>query len=642
MNITSQFDIDILFIGLKGLQPVLNSEPIEGCSIEYRENQAIFTKDTIVFTVELTHEPHWFHYIICYSVEGLPTDYVLDSFGIRFSELTNVHAFLRMGYYSWDSSYYVELEKAEAQVIQGYAVTQLLNHLDASVLLGFDRHDRFQQTFTLDTTNVPYSLTIETWWDRKDRKDLSWCKSENLWITVSPLRLLEPLELLHKWSREIVSKAMNPRLSAPPIRGWCSWYNLYAAITEENILEHLRGVKEVKERENLPMSVFQIDDGFTPEMGDWLDIKPQFPRGMKPLLDDIREAGFTPGLWIAPFMVGNRSKLYQEHPDWVVVDRETGKPLPLMRFYGEFRWHKRSEEYYTLDTTHPDAFEYLRNVFRVWRNEWGCEYFKTDFMHFGTEHTPANAKWHQDGMTRIELWRRTCEMIRKEIGDAVWLGCGCPLWASIGLVDGIRIGGDVGVEWQDGAKAHGLLRNQMLRNFGNGILWQADPDCILLRERFHNLSHTEIQSLAIFAGMAGGVLMTSDALHELSDEHLSLWKLVLNRATHTACEYPSLGSMVRNLSDPVIVQHRGLTEMSAIFFLNTGDMPVQRTYRMYQFMTPRFEETLHSSDRYTYDWTTDTTTPEKMSQIDLVLQPHEGRLLFLSKEPFTEPPQHLP
>ena len=58
----------------------------------------------------------------------------------------------------------------------------------------------------------------------------------------------------------------------------------------------------------MPLDIFQIDDGFTPEMGDWLDVKPQFPRGMAPLLADIAAAGFRPGLWIAPFLVGNRSR----------------------------------------------------------------------------------------------------------------------------------------------------------------------------------------------------------------------------------------------------------------------------------------------------------------------------------------------
>ncbi|MCX7841441.1 MAG: alpha-galactosidase, partial [Anaerolineae bacterium] len=86
-------------------------------------------------------------------------------------------------------------------------------------------------------------------------------------------------------------------------------------------------VEAVARREHLPVQVFQPDDGFPPEMGDWLLVKPQFPRGLKPVLEEIRAAGFRPGLWIAPFTVGNRSQLYRQHPDWVLRERETGQPL---------------------------------------------------------------------------------------------------------------------------------------------------------------------------------------------------------------------------------------------------------------------------------------------------------------------------
>ena len=193
--------------------------------------------------------------------------------------------------------------------------------------------------------------------------------------------------------------------------------------------------------------MFQIDDGFTPEMGDWLDVKPQFPDGMKPVLAEIAAAGFTPGLWIAPFMVGNRSRLYASHPDWVVQD-VVGGPLVQMEFYGEFRWHKRSEEYYILDVTHPDAARYIAEVFWTWRHDWGARYFKTDFMLFGSEHGPDRAVWHQPGLSRIAIWRRMAALIREAIGDAQWLGCGCPLWASVGYIDAVRIGRDIGVSWE--------------------------------------------------------------------------------------------------------------------------------------------------------------------------------------------------
>jgi hypothetical protein len=95
---------------------------------------------------------------------------------------------------------------------------------------------------------------------------------------------------------------------------------------------------------------------------------------------------------------------------------------------------------------------------------------------------------------------------------------------SVGLVDGVRIGSDVGVEWRGHLSAQSLLRDQATRNFANRVLWQTDPDCILLRERFHHLSDAEVRSLAIYAGMSGGAAMTSDALDELRLSGLRLWK----------------------------------------------------------------------------------------------------------------------
>ncbi len=595
--------------------------------------------------------------VMQYWLEGLPQDMILDSFGLHFEQVENVRQFLRQGYFSWDGSYYVQPEaildvSADSPHLEtGYGMCQFLPRYGSGCLIfGFDRHDRFQQTFTLDTSGQPPALTIQTWWDRKDRSQLERCESEQLVIFTHP----EIENGLRQWAY-LAAKAspVPPRLASSPITGWCSWYNLYAYISEENILGHLHAAQTVVEQEALPMRVFQIDDGFTPEMGDWLEVKPQFPRGMKPLLDDIRSAGFIPGLWIAPFMVGNRSHLYRDYPDWVVTDRLTDKPLVHMRFYGEFRWHKRSEEYYILDTTHPDAFAYLRDVFRTWRQEWGCEYFKTDFMHFGSEYGPDRALWHTPGMTRIEIWRRVAEMIREEIGEALWLGCGCPLWASIGLVDGVRIGRDVGVAWSGDYSAQSLLRDQSCRNFANHILWQSDPDCVLLRERFHDLSDEEIKSLAIYAGMTGGVMTTSDHLAELSPDRLSLWRLLLTE-DRASCDFPLLGQSdifyerpadlpsngtrrVPRAEDPVLVQVRQAKHAGtpgAIFFLNTASHTVQRNYAMADLGI--------DNSVFLYNWEQQSISEQAMEKIILTLAGHHSALYFFNSEPMQDIPVRLP
>ena len=594
-----------------------------------------------------------------YWIEGIDATQTLDSFGLQFHQVENLRSFLRNGYMSWDGSAYIDIDglidfdNDENRPEIGYSMTQLLPRYGGNPLIvGFDRHDRFQHTFRFDTKRNPPTLTVLTLWDQKDRSNLSRCESERLVIFESG----QVESGLREWATMVAQTApIPPRVDGKQVIGWSSWYNLYSYISEENILDYLDTVKTAVQNEKLPLQVFQIDAGFTSEMGDWLEVKPSFPRGIKPLLDDIRSAGFIPGLWIGPFMVGNRSKLYRDHPDWVVKDRETQGPLVQWRHFGEERWHYLSEEYYILDTTHPDAFEYLRQVFRIWRYDWGCEYFKTDFMHFGSDHGPNRAVWHTPGMTRIEIWRRVAEMIREEIGDAFWLGCGCPLWPAVGLVDAMRIGNDVGISWKGRLSAQSLLSDLATRNYANYVLWQADPDCVLLRNQHHRLTDDEVRSLAIYAGMSGGILMTSDNLNEITDDRMRLWKFILSMDSNI-CHFPLLGASsvtykrvctqyLNNpqlpnypvtheprLMDPVIVQVRpklnSSSEISAIFILNTGEMSVQRSFDL---------ELLGLSGRYwVLDWWKCRAGSESIDRLSVTLESHEGVILLLSKEPFQE------
>jgi alpha-galactosidase len=163
-------------------------------------------------------------------------------------------------------------------------------------------------------------------------------------------------------------------------------------------------------------------------------------------------------------------------------------------------------------------------------------------MLFGSEHGPDTARWHTPGLSRIAIWRRMAALIREEIGeDALWLGCGCPLWASVGYVDAMRIGRDIGVTWHGEYSAESLLRDQLTRNHAANVLWQADPDCILLRDRYHELNDEQVNSLAQFAANAGGVLMTSDHLGQLGPERQRLFADAL-RDHVVGCSYPQLGN----------------------------------------------------------------------------------------------------
>jgi alpha-galactosidase len=105
--------------------------------------------------------------------------------------------------------------------------------------------------------------------------------------------------------------------------GYSSWYNRYQNIDEASIEQDLERDAPRSFQKN---DLFQIDDGWEPYVGDWLepDAK-KFPNGMKKMADQIHAAGYRAGIWLAPFAAEEKSKLYQEHPDWFIKkDGRTG------------------------------------------------------------------------------------------------------------------------------------------------------------------------------------------------------------------------------------------------------------------------------------------------------------------------------
>jgi alpha-galactosidase len=572
------------------------------------------------------------------SLSGFSGTLRLAALGLRIGSAGNVRQYLRNGYMSWDGSYFVEPEAArdvvaaDPLIASGYAATALLPHgAGGAVILGFLRHDTYQSRFAFDFAAGGLAIDVETLIDRKPFSDR---------IEAEPLTLFAAdavEEGLRHWARAVAAAApVPPRLPARRITGWCSWYNLYATLSEPVLLDHLDAAARFRDAHRTPFDVFLVDDGFTTEMGDWLETRAQFPNGIKPVLDAARQRGFTPGLWIAPFMVGNRSRLYAEHPDWVVRSCADGRPLAPMTFYGEFRWHKRSEEYYVLDITHPEAEAYMRKVFRTWAEDWGCGYFKSDFMHLGSIYGADEAVWHQPDLARIEIWMRMIRLIREEIGDALLLCSGAPLWAPVGYVDAMRVGRDVGVSWSGHYSAESLLRDQTARNFANGILWQTDPDCILLRERFHELSDDQVRSLAVYAGLAGGLAMTSDQLDEVFPERRDLLAGLLADAEPIPCSFPELGRSALRYTlstapngkpravahaDPVLVQKVERPDGSVLVnVFNTAGHAADRLIR-WQTFGRQAPAQVHEAG---------TPCPHGDEGIPVTLRPHQSRQFVCS------------
>jgi alpha-galactosidase len=319
--------------------------------------------------------------------------------------------------------------------------------------------------------------------------------------------------------------------------GWCSWYHYFTAVTWPDIEKNLDLA-----RGRFPFEVFQVDDGYERDIGDWMDRRPPWPEPVE-MARAISARGFTPGIWTAPFSFSESSRLFREHPDWAVA--EGGRPKPCYRGWGK--------TIYALDTTHPDVQAWLKDLFRTLQAA-GFHYFKIDFLF-----SAAMPGERRERVSPVSAYRRGLEIVREAVGRDFVLACGAPLLPSAGLVDGMRVGEDTAPFWKsdlaplEGVNAYHALRNSLLRQFMHNRLWRNDPDCVLLRSREVELTENERRLYAAVCGALDNMVIDSDDLSLVDKAGLDLLLEALNLRGGRASVHPGPARdtfVIRSLDGP--------------------------------------------------------------------------------------------
>lgn len=397
---------------------------------------------------------------------------------------------------------------------------------DGAMLLGFSSCQRFSGEFRFNTESLEVVVDCE-----------------GLEVSAGETLELEEFFFMSGESRENVLSAFgqrigqnHPRLPYPEVpTGWCSWYAYGPEVTEQDIFENLGTIK----KRITQLKFIQIDDGYQKHMGDWLKQHPNFPSPIKDLCLKIKDEGFEPAIWVAPFIAEKDSDLFHEHPDWFVKD-DDGKPLPSGNVsFGGWRF----APWYMLDGTHPDACEYLRHVFRTMRKEWQCRYFKLDAnvwgaMPFGHHHDPR--------ATRVDAYRAGMQAVLEGAGGGSFiLGCNAPMWPSIGTVHGMRVTNDVARLWKC---FKGVAEEGFNRNWQHGSLWINDPDCIVLNNLnktvvgpdgnllppTNTISENEFSYHAAYILASGGMVLASDRMMELNEKQIGMLAKLVPPNGHAA------------------------------------------------------------------------------------------------------------
>lgn len=98
--------------------------------------------------------------------------------------------------------------------------------------------------------------------------------------------------------------------------------------------------------------LFVLDDGWfgkrndtMSSVGDWIPYEEKLGGTLESLINDIRKQGIAFGLWFEPEMVSPDSKLYRDHPEWVIQVK--GRRI------------EKSRDEYVLDLANPAVCDYV-------------------------------------------------------------------------------------------------------------------------------------------------------------------------------------------------------------------------------------------------------------------------------------------
>jgi alpha-galactosidase len=367
------------------------------------------------------------------------------------------------------------------------------------VLLGFTSSKRFAGRFSFSTNRLLVSM---------DPEGLAMAPGEKWEMeTFAAMQGPDRNVLLARFAKYI--QANHARLPIKEIpTGWCSWYCYGDQATKSIVQENLDRFSTMNPR----LEYIQIDDGYSPYEGDWLDPSPAFG-SMDATISAIRKKGFLPAIWVAPFIAEKDSRLFREHPDWFIKD-EDGKPLnTATKGFGGWR----HAPWYALDGTNPEAQKFLEQTFRTMKERWGIHYFKLDANYWGA----ITGKHFDPKATRIEAYRHGMEAIIRGAGpDAILLGCNAPMWPSIGLVNVMRTGNDIDRNWE---KFSGTGRENLNRVWQNGRLWVNDPDCLLLSGNTALPDNLWIFHATVVHAV-GGLVISGDKAMDLGEKELARLK----------------------------------------------------------------------------------------------------------------------
>ncbi len=389
---------------------------------------------------------------------------------------------------------------------------------------------------------------------------------------------------------------------------WTSYQDFRTSFSYKYLLDQLTILDELKP--SIPLQTVHVGPGYCIP-GDWLDTLDTWPKTMEDVAREIFRRRYRAGIYVAPFVVHEKSKVFRNHPRWILKDYHDD-PIEM----GE----DSDGKLYALDGTHEDVKDYIGKVFRNFR-KMGFTYYELDYLEWGLKDS-SEVQHSKKGKSSVQILRAIMEIIREEIGAGSFITANkTPYSPMIGYVDAVRIDRDHNWKWDDETTGHILAESYNTQYFNN-VFWQNDPDVIFLRNYKSEYTNDEQKSLALWAGFTGGAIGISDSFKTMENEKLQLWRFLEPNKRPQSAILPFWGAGIKN---KVAIRKLKREKAWAVLILNDTSSPVSETYQMYDL--------IGAKEAWVFVWEPGFSLGlGKGNRLSVILGSHESKLYFISEE----------
>jgi len=459
------------------------------------------------------------------------------------------------------------------QTISGGDVMALRDEKCGEAIVGFATFQKYKATVAVKGDGM---ITLAQLYERRTLAPGESVSGD--WFLVLPVR--DARYALIEYGARVGRLNSDKPLREDVPAGWCSWYYYFGRVAPEHVLENTRFL--AKHKEKLPVRYIQTDAGWQ-TMHTELTRNEKYPLEMKEYADQIRAEGFLPGIWLSPLMITKNSSVYKEHPEWLVRAYDKDEPALFTHF---------ELNSYLLDVTHPGAAQYLYDMMHMISHDWGYRYIKMDYM-LGNM---LNGRRHDPLASSVMAYRKMLSIIQSAITeDTYYLNCTAPFSCSVGLVDGMRVSGDIFGSWRN---LKIIFERVIKRYYMNRTMFNNDADCLIIRKteqedewcgRANTRNDMEIDTYIALMAASGGALMLSDKMTLLTPEQIELISCLFPINTQAAVP---LDFWENNLPGVLDFGRRGHTRIISVTnwgeYEKTITVPLDGRARVWEFFGKKY------------------------------------------------------